>query len=357
MRMTGKTHLAGRAADRGRLGVAGFVHGTPAWADVNGRAELIITGGDVISGHDPATGAEYWRADVLNPQRARNYRIIASPTVVGDLVIAPTRNNPMVAIRAGGKGDVAASHVAWTFAQGPDVPTPVSDGKLLYIVRDGGVAFALDVKTGATVYGPERLPSGNYSASPILADGKIYVTTEEEGITTVYRAGPEVRDPVVEQTGGRLFPVLPEHRGDLRRPAVHADGVVPLGDRRSAREVARRSQAATQRHVLACGSNSGKHSPANGATMSALETIKAAYAAFGRNDPSVLFGAMDPAINWNEAEGSPLADRNPYVGGAGHRRRRVRPAHGRDRQFHRRARVRSSTAATTSSCSDATAAR
>ena len=48
--------------------------------------------------------------------------------------------------------------------------------------------------------------------------------------------------------------------------------------------------------------------------MSAVETVKAAYAAFGRNDPSVLFGAMDPAISWNEAEGSPLADGNPYVG-------------------------------------------
>jgi ketosteroid isomerase-like protein len=48
--------------------------------------------------------------------------------------------------------------------------------------------------------------------------------------------------------------------------------------------------------------------------MSALETLKAAYAAFGRNDPSVLFAAMDPAIHWNDAEGSPLADRNPYVG-------------------------------------------
>ena len=48
--------------------------------------------------------------------------------------------------------------------------------------------------------------------------------------------------------------------------------------------------------------------------MSALETIKAAYAAFGRNDPSVLFAAMDPAISWHEAEGNPLADRNPYVG-------------------------------------------
>jgi outer membrane protein assembly factor BamB len=164
---------------------------TPAWIEANGRAELIITGGDVVSGHDPATGKEYWRADVLNPQRNRNYRIVASPTIVGDLIIAPTRDNPMVAMRPGGNGDVAKSHVVWEFAQGPDVPTPVSDGKLLYVVRDRGVVFALDVKTGATVYGPERLPPGTYSASPILADGKIYVTTEEEGITTVFTAGPK----------------------------------------------------------------------------------------------------------------------------------------------------------------------
>jgi outer membrane protein assembly factor BamB len=164
---------------------------TPAWIEANGRAELVITGGDVVSGHDPATGREYWRANVLNPQNNRNYRIVASPTIVAGLIIAPTRNNPLVAMRPGGSGDVAATHVAWQFAQGPDVPTPVSDGKLLYVVRDNGVVFALDVKTGATVYGPERLPSGTYSASPILADGKIYVTTEEEGVTTVFRAGPK----------------------------------------------------------------------------------------------------------------------------------------------------------------------
>jgi outer membrane protein assembly factor BamB len=163
---------------------------TPAWIEANGRAELIITGGDVVSGHDPQTGREYWRADVLNPSRNRSYRIVASPFVVGGLVIAPTRNNPLVAVRPGGGGDVAQSHIAWSFAQGPDVPTPVSDGKLLYIVRDNGVVFALDVQTGAPVYGPVRLPGGTYSASPVLADGKIYVTTEEEGITTVFRAGP-----------------------------------------------------------------------------------------------------------------------------------------------------------------------
>lgn len=67
----------------------------------------------------------------------------------------------------------------------------VSDGTLLYVVRDNGVVHALDVKSGATVYGPERLPSGTYSASRVLADGKIYVTTEEEGLTTVSRAGPK----------------------------------------------------------------------------------------------------------------------------------------------------------------------
>ena len=48
--------------------------------------------------------------------------------------------------------------------------------------------------------------------------------------------------------------------------------------------------------------------------MSNLETVKAAYAAFARNDPSVLFGAMVPGTRWTQAEGNPLADRNPYIG-------------------------------------------
>jgi ketosteroid isomerase-like protein len=48
--------------------------------------------------------------------------------------------------------------------------------------------------------------------------------------------------------------------------------------------------------------------------MSNYNTIQAAYAAFANNDPSVLFGAMSPDIQWYEAEGNPLADRNPYAG-------------------------------------------
>jgi hypothetical protein len=48
--------------------------------------------------------------------------------------------------------------------------------------------------------------------------------------------------------------------------------------------------------------------------MSSVQTLQAAYAALANNDPSVLFGAMASDIHWHQAEGNPLADRNPYVG-------------------------------------------
>jgi outer membrane protein assembly factor BamB len=154
-----------------------------------GRTEIVITGGDIVTAHDPATGREFWRADVLNPRNSSNYRIISSPIVAGGLIIAPTRVNPMVALRPGGTGDVSRSHVAWEFQRGPDVPSPVSDGTLLYVVTEQGIVHALDLKTGAPVYGPNRLPNDFYSSSPVLADGKIYVTGETTGVTTVFRAG------------------------------------------------------------------------------------------------------------------------------------------------------------------------
>jgi outer membrane protein assembly factor BamB len=163
---------------------------TPALLQHGGKTEIVITGGDVVTGHDPATGAEVWRADVLNPTNRSNYRIISSPVIAGGLIIAPSRVNPLVALRPGGTGDISKSHVAWTFHRGPDVPSPVSDGTYLYLVSETGVVYCLDLKTGALVYGPNRLPSDFYSSSPVLADGKIYVTGETTGVTTVFRAGP-----------------------------------------------------------------------------------------------------------------------------------------------------------------------
>jgi outer membrane protein assembly factor BamB len=96
----------------------------------------------------------------------------------------------MLAIKAGGRGDITSTHKVWSFENGPDVPTPVTDGKYLYVVTDNGVMFCLDAKTGETIWGQQRIKPGTYSSSPVLADGKIYLTNED-GLTTVVKAGPQ----------------------------------------------------------------------------------------------------------------------------------------------------------------------
>lgn len=166
---------------------------TPALLEYDGITEIVITGGDAVTGHDPDTGAELWRADGLNPERHGAYRIVASPVVHDRMVYAPTRVRPLLAIQAGGRGDVLASHVVWRAMDGPDVPTPVTDGEYLYLVNDQGIVYVHDAHTGELVYGPQRLQTGTYSASPVLADGKIYVTSED-GLTTVFAAGPTFRE-------------------------------------------------------------------------------------------------------------------------------------------------------------------
>ena len=162
---------------------------TPALLRYGASIEIVITGGDVVTGHDPGTGKELWRANGLNPDNDGSYRIVASPVVHGELIIAPTRERPMLALKAGGRGDVTRSHVLWSFGNGPDVPTPVTDGTYVYVINDRGIMFCLDAKTGKEYYGRQRLTSGTYSASPVLAGGRIYITNED-GMTSVIKAGP-----------------------------------------------------------------------------------------------------------------------------------------------------------------------
>jgi outer membrane protein assembly factor BamB len=162
---------------------------TPALLRYGTSTEIVVTGGDVVTGHDPATGKELWRVNGLNPSNDGSYRIVASPVVQGDMIYTPSRERPMLALKAGGRGDVTKSHVVWSFNNGPDVPTPVTDGTYMYVVNDRGIMFCLDAKTGKELYGRQRLRPGTYSGSPVLADGKIYITNED-GLTSVIKAGP-----------------------------------------------------------------------------------------------------------------------------------------------------------------------
>jgi outer membrane protein assembly factor BamB len=163
---------------------------TPALLRYGKTTEIVITGGDCVTGHDPANGKELWRANGLNPENNPFYRIVASPIVFNEVIYAPTRVKPLLALRAGGRGDITSSHVLWSTVNGPDVPTPVTDGKYFYIVNDRGIVWCLDAKTGAEIYGQQRIKPGTYSGSPVLADGKIYITNED-GLTTVIAAGPK----------------------------------------------------------------------------------------------------------------------------------------------------------------------
>jgi outer membrane protein assembly factor BamB len=164
---------------------------TPLAVKVGSGFEIVTVGGDVVTGTDPKDGKELWRLGGLNPENNPNYRIVASPFVVSEgIIAAPSRVKPLVALKPGGRGDVTESHKVWAFDRGPDVPTPISDGKYVYVVDDRGVVHCLDAKTGAIVYGPERLKPGTYSASPVLADGKLYITNED-GLTSVFAPGPK----------------------------------------------------------------------------------------------------------------------------------------------------------------------
>jgi outer membrane protein assembly factor BamB len=92
-----------------------------------------------------------------------------------------------MAVRPDGKGDVTRTHVAWTLSRGaPLTPSPLIVGDNLYVVTDVGIASSIDARTGAIQW-QRRLGEG-VSASPVLADGRVYFL-DEAGKTTVITPG------------------------------------------------------------------------------------------------------------------------------------------------------------------------
>jgi outer membrane protein assembly factor BamB len=211
---------------------------TPGLLRYGKTIEIVITGGDCVTGHDPTTGKELWRANGLNPDNDPSYRIVASPVIFDDIIYAPTRVRPLLALKAGGRGDITTSHLLWSTLNGPDVPTPVTDGKYFYVVNDRGVMWCLDARTGVEIYGQQRIKPGTYSSSPVLADDKLYLTNED-GLTTVVKAGPKfevlaenalndycLSSPAISD--GQIFIRTAQHLYCIGKNA-HANRSVPRG--------------------------------------------------------------------------------------------------------------------------------
>ena len=185
-------------------------YSTPLVVESGGRTEVIVNSSSGVSGHDFATGERLW-------QFAEANRFPIPTPVAQDGVIYTSRgyrSSPYMAIRAGGKGDIAATQVVWRNPSGaPYISSPVQHDGLLYMVGDVGVLTICDAKTGERVY-QERI-GGVYTASPVAGDGKIYLVSED-GETIVLSAGRtgtivarnklsarQLASPAI--AGGRLF--------------------------------------------------------------------------------------------------------------------------------------------------------
>ncbi len=159
------------------------------------RSELITNSPKRVRGYDPATGKELWHAGGSS--------MITAPTPIytDQLIIvasgrAPER--PIFAIRPGAQGDItpqtpgAAKSLAWyKTARGSYMPTPVIYDGRLYVLSNQGLLDAYDLTTGAEVYRQRLNHQGSgFSASPVAADGKLYLASED-GEMFVVRAGPE----------------------------------------------------------------------------------------------------------------------------------------------------------------------
>ena len=101
-----------------------------------------------------------------------------------------SRNSAM-AVKLGGTGDVTETHVLWQFEKSlPDVPSPLVHNDVVFLFRSGGSATTLDAKTGKVIK-QARLTGAleDYYASPVAADGKVYVASEHGKVVVLTAAG------------------------------------------------------------------------------------------------------------------------------------------------------------------------
>jgi outer membrane protein assembly factor BamB len=178
---------------------------TPLVLHERGQEQIVSTAAGGVYGYEARTGRELWRVQYAG------HTNIARPVAGGHMVFINTGypKPELWGVRLGGAGDVTATHVAWTATRNvPIKSSPVLVDDLLYQVSDsGGIVTCLEAETGETVW-QHRL-GGNYAASPLVADGRIYFFSEE-GKTTVI--------PCLARCHGAIAGVAQSHPSLSNRP-------------------------------------------------------------------------------------------------------------------------------------------
>lgn len=187
-------------ADRHATAVKRFCFSTPLVIDVAGKQQIISAGPGLVAAYDPHDGREIWKV------RYEGYSVVPCPAYGhGLLFVSSGYDSPtLFAVRVeGAAGDVTESHVAWRLKKGaPHNPSPLVVGNDLYLISDLGVATCLDARTGDQHW--QQRIGGAFSASPLYADGKIYLQSEDgEGI--VIKVAPQFEEISRNKLGERTL--------------------------------------------------------------------------------------------------------------------------------------------------------
>jgi outer membrane protein assembly factor BamB len=203
----------------------------PSWATPavwsNPAGDELVVNASVIRGYDPGTGKELWS---LGPT---SIQVVASPVTGQDNVLfvssgyPPAR--PIYAVKPGIRGkhevysaeDAAAASLVWRDERGGAyMPTPLFYRDVLYVVHHNGRVVAHDARTGERVAQARFSKGGTCTASPVVANGKIYQGTEE-GTLYVIGTAPELKELFVADFGEPLMatPAISEGLLLVRTPS------------------------------------------------------------------------------------------------------------------------------------------
>ncbi len=161
-----------------------------------GRSELLVAGGDCITGHDPTSGKELWRWGTWNPEKIGHWRLVPSPVAGGGVALAcGPKGAPVYAVKLGRKGNLDDSAISWKSAERDitsDVSTPLFYQGRFYVLNSDKRSLACVEPSGKVVWNAPLNSKAKIEASPTAGDGKIYVMGHT-GEVFVVAAGPEFK--------------------------------------------------------------------------------------------------------------------------------------------------------------------
>ena len=173
-------------------------YSTPIPFSFNGNQQLLIAGGDTLTGHDLETGKELWRWGTWNPRRIGHWRLVPSPVAGEDVVlVCAPKNAPIYAIQPRGTGVYDDSAIAWVSRDvrdiSSDVPTPAFFEGDFFVLSDLRRCLSrVEPRTGKVKWTIQTPGRAKYEASPLAADGKVYLINHAGEVAVIDAANGDV---------------------------------------------------------------------------------------------------------------------------------------------------------------------